>query len=154
MKIRSAKIEDAPFVWETHVNAIRILCRGAYTPAQIEAWAGPRTPEDYLDPISNGRMFVAEVDGRVVGFGEFMKEEIRALYVHPDYTRKGIGRALFQHIVEEMKARDIEKAWLHASLTSVPFYSAMGCTRGEEQNHCLSSGVEISCIPMETKIAE
>lgn len=152
MKIRPAEIDDAPAVWEAHVSAIRILCCGSYTPEQIEGWAGPRKPDDYLDPISNRRMFVAEVEGRVVGFAEFLREEVRAVYVHPDFARKGIGRALFQRIVEEMRARNVEKAWLNASLTSVPFYSAMGCKEGKEQKHRLSSGVEISCLAMEIEI--
>ena len=152
MKIRPATVEDAPSVWETHVSAIRILCRDAYTPEQIEAWAGPRKPEDYRKPITDGQLFVAEVAGRVVGFGEFSKEEVRAVYVHPEFGRRGIGTALFRRVVEALGKLGVEKASLDASITSVPFYLAMGCKAGVQQIHRLGSGVEIPCVPMTVEI--
>lgn len=62
---------------------------------------------------------VAVVDGRVVGFVlaltrqvplflqglEPDKAWITAFGVHPDYQRQGIGRSLFQHVIENLKGR-------------------------------------------------
>lgn len=54
------------------------------------------------------RYFVAEVDGRVIGqamityeWSDWRNGElwwIQSVYVHPDHRRRGIFRALFQHI--------------------------------------------------------
>lgn len=44
-------------------------------------------------------IFVAEVDGRIVGCGGYIgrkQVELANLMVHPDYRRQGIGRALLQ----------------------------------------------------------
>jgi putative acetyltransferase len=132
----------------TRTCAIRELCAADYTPEQIEAWTYPKKPEHYVSPITNGQVFVAEIDGRLVGFSEFSEDEIRAVYVHPKFARKGIGSALFRRVAEELMLRGVVKAWLHASLTSVPFYSAMGCRAGEKLSHLLSSGMEIPCVLM------
>ena len=37
---------------------------------------------------------VYETDGRVVGFVALMGNEVGAIFVHPDYQGRGIGRAL------------------------------------------------------------
>lgn len=148
LKIRTAEAADAPAVWRAHVEAIRVLCRGDYAAAEIEAWAGPRKPEDYLGQISGGRIFVAEADGKIAGFAEFSGEEIRAVYVRPEFVRGGVGRALFTRVLAEMKARGVRIAQLDASITSVPFYTAMGCAPGAPLRHRLSSGIEIACVSM------
>src|ERR1019366_9138503 len=124
---------DAGGIWELHVRAIRELCTRDYTLEQIEAWAGPKTPGDYLEPIRSKRLFVAEQAGRIVGFGDYhaTKNEISAVYVDPDFGGQGIGRALFLVVTGELKARGFSHGELDASLNSVGFYEAMGCRKLE-----------------------
>jgi putative acetyltransferase len=87
--IRLATEKDSPGICETHIRAIRELCAKDYTSEQLEAWAGPRKPADYLGPIRSKRLCVAEESGRVIGFGQYyeVNEEICAIYVHPDFVR-------------------------------------------------------------------
>lgn len=42
-------------------------------------------------------VWVAEVDGQVVGFLAFAQAEVTYLYVHPDAQGRGAGRALLRH---------------------------------------------------------
>ncbi|SFF01581.1 GNAT family N-acetyltransferase [Blastococcus tunisiensis] len=42
-------------------------------------------------------LWVAELDGAVVGFVAYAHSEITWLYVHPDAQRRGVGRALLRH---------------------------------------------------------
>jgi len=148
--IRIATEADAPEICETHTRAIRELCAKDYTSEQLEAWAGPRKATDYLGPIRNERLYVAEESGRVIGFGQYyeVNKEICAIYVHPDFVRRGVARTLFKKVTEELRAKGLSRAWLDASLTSVPFYLAMGCREIEEQDHALGSGDSIPCVKM------
>ena len=69
----------------------------------------------------NGISYVAEIDGKIVGImsgsylsgNEHFKEQgfadLRALYVHPDFQHLGIGKALFDAFVEEIKKKGIAK---------------------------------------------
>jgi GNAT superfamily N-acetyltransferase len=65
----------------------------------------------YLPPeqIQDGRVFVAESDGAVVGFAALLprsdgKMEMDGLFVEPDRQGRGIGRALVEHSAEFARA--------------------------------------------------
>ncbi|MFS0824705.1 N-acetyltransferase family protein [Bacillus sp. 1P02SD] len=53
-------------------------------------------------------IFVAEVDGRVVGFANFSpvsgdgKVELGSIYLYPEYQGKGIGSALLQQGIKDL----------------------------------------------------
>ncbi len=154
MLIRPATEADADAILELHVRAIRETCSWHYTEEQIEAWAGPKLAAHYLEPIRGGRLVVAEQAGRVVGMGDYhgTKSEITAIYVDPDFGGQGIGRALFQVVIYELKARGFTEVELDASLNSVPFYQAMGCRILEQRMHHFRPGVEIPCVRMQIKL--
>jgi GNAT superfamily N-acetyltransferase len=62
------------------------------------------TFEKYLPP--SGRLLLAEHDGEIVGMGGVIKYkdvigEITRTYVRSAYRRKGIGKALLEHVLAE-----------------------------------------------------
>ncbi|MEM9092195.1 MAG: N-acetyltransferase [Cyanobacteria bacterium P01_F01_bin.53] len=50
--------------------------------------------------LFDAKLFVAEVDNVVQGFVAYSDEELTWLYVDPQFYRRGVGRALVQHAVE------------------------------------------------------
>jgi ribosomal protein S18 acetylase RimI-like enzyme len=52
----------------------------------------------------NRPLLVAEADGEVKGFVSFGEGEIHALYVDPEAWRRGIGRALLDRALTDMRA--------------------------------------------------
>jgi GNAT superfamily N-acetyltransferase len=154
--IRKATPADCSSIYEAHTRAIRELCSVDYDQTQIEAWAGPRRATDYLKPISRGRLCVAELDSKVVGFSEYDNKtrELKAVYVNPDYARRGIGKALFTYACDEARAEGLDALWLDASLTAVPFYLAMQCRRQQGTTHRLMSGIELLCVRMTINLRE
>lgn len=147
MTIRKAISSDAHELCVLHKLSIRELCSDDYTLEQIEAWVGGKKADDYLGPISEGRVRVAEVEGRLVGFGEFGMNEIAAVYVHPKYVQRGIGRSLFFSLVEGLRVAGCSSASLVASITSREFYLKMGCVVVSDF-HVLRSGVRLPCVKM------
>lgn len=149
MVIRTATASDAPGICAAHVAAIRVLNRAVYSAEQIEAWAGPRKPDDYQLPIAASRLFVAEENGAITGFSEYNGDEICAVYVHPDFARKGIGRRLFRKVVQALAGAGRKRVWLDASLSSVEFYRAMGCVAKDERVHRIGGKTDLRCRRME-----
>ncbi len=77
----------------------------------------PKTLQQRDERIKPGlllRRFVAERDGEAVGFSMFSHMEwmyhpqkfFTGLSVHPDYQRQGIGTALYEGLMEELRVHD------------------------------------------------
>ncbi len=120
MILREAVEADLPGILEIHNHAIRhTTALWTETPADLterQAWFTQRRASGY--PV-----LVAEQDGRVAAFASFgdfrPKEGYRhtvehSVYVHPDYTRRGLGRALLTQLIE--RARQMGK---HAMVAGI-----------------------------------
>jgi putative acetyltransferase len=145
--IRRATPADAEQITPVHVASIRTLCAKDYTPEQIDAWAGWKSPDKYRAAMAAGEVFfVAEVDGRVVGFAVLHGDEVKAVYIHPDYVGSGLGRRLLDAVEAEARTRGVELLQLTSTLTSVGFYKACGYTRGDDHEHRVTGGVMLTCV--------
>ncbi len=51
-----------------------------------------------LSQLLESNIYVYE-DGKVLGYGALFKNEIRALFVHPDARRKSIGKQILTHLL-------------------------------------------------------
>lgn len=52
--------------------------------------------------------------------------EVHAFFIDPEWQRKGIGRLLWQKLVERAKEKELAGLHLDADPFSVPFYEALG----------------------------
>lgn len=121
-------------VVEVHVAAAEAGGARAYDPETVAAWANRdgRSPDDY--PVDDpGSHFVVAVtaDGEVPGFGELVPDEreLRAVYVHPNHERRGVGSALVAHLEGYARALDCPELTLQSSLNAVGFYERTGYRR-------------------------
>jgi GNAT superfamily N-acetyltransferase len=152
--VRRAREEDAEGIRRVHVKAIRDIAHSHYSPAEIDAWAGPHQPEHYLDSIRNKEFYVAEEDGAVIGFGTLNSEEneIEAVYVSPEVLRHGVGSAILRQLEERARKLGLKSLRLYASLNAVPFYRSAGYEADKITKHRLASGLEIDCVLMTKKL--
>jgi GNAT superfamily N-acetyltransferase len=52
--------------------------------------------------------------------------KIRALFVHPEFTRMGIGKMMLERCEEEARKRGFKKCEMGATFAGVPFYKTRG----------------------------
>jgi len=117
-------------------------CSGVYRRASLSN-AGDRdnllAHPDYLilgpEGLAEGRMYVAEEDGSVVGFATWAGTaqpggtiELEDLFVDPDWRRHGIATALVGHIVDVVRAQGVRCLEVTANPHAEGFYSAAGFT--------------------------
>ena len=69
---------------------------------------------------------VAVLEGEVCGFAAYQDRELAWLYIDPAYMRKGIGRALIQYVMEQVKQRPFCIEVLEGNLPAISFYESMG----------------------------
>jgi GNAT superfamily N-acetyltransferase len=106
--------------------------------------------------IDDGTYFVVESDGQLAGCGGWSRRatmyggdqtpgrnaalldptqdaaRIRAMYTHPNHTRKGVGRLIISLCEEAARAEGFTKMELVATLSGEPLYRACGFVRYEE----------------------
>jgi GNAT superfamily N-acetyltransferase len=80
--------------------------------------------------LAEGRTYVAEIDGVLVGFATWIEAgdifELEDLFVHPGWTRRGIAAALVDRIVQVLRARGVERLEVTANPHALGFYRAAG----------------------------
>jgi GNAT superfamily N-acetyltransferase len=100
-----------------------------------------------VDPemIARNQVFVAEQDGRIVGFATIIPHarddreaegndaELEGIFVEPSEWRKGVGMALLHQIEREARAWHANRLHVVASPNVEAFYLAGGFTRTGEQ---------------------
>ena len=99
IRVRPAHAADGPAIEHLHRASVRGLVASYYSPAQIESFLAGGTLDREL--IEAGMHYVAELGEALVGSGGWMPVEqgpgrpwrarIRAVFVHPAWTRRGIG---------------------------------------------------------------
>lgn len=151
VQIRKALVSDTEAICRVHKNSIRVLCAGAYSPEQIEAWIGPRVPKDYEQFLREAIFLVADADGVVAAFAILNPTtgELHALYVDPGHVGKGIGMELLRAVETEARVCGLSVIALNATLNSESFYERHGySSRGAAINE-LPGGAELPCVRME-----
>ena len=128
MIIRKAVIDDAMMMKELHDRAVMELCRNDYTTDQLEGWVNKSPPEKYLWRIGTQQIFIAEIDGKMLGYVRWYPKtnELCSICVEPEYARQGIATKLMEVAYRDAVKQNVETLWLDASLTAVPFYQSLG----------------------------
>jgi len=80
--------------------------------------------------LAEGRTYVAEENGSVVGFATWAGDggavELEDLFVDPDWRRRGIAASLVSQIVDVLRARGVWCLEVTANPHAQGFYAAAG----------------------------
>jgi GNAT superfamily N-acetyltransferase len=175
-RIRKATAADTPALHALIDASVRGLMAGSHTPEQIDGALGTLLGLD-TQLIADGTYFVAESDGPagkpfIVACGGWSKRKtlygsdhrgdredalldpsrdaakIRAFFVHPDWTRRGIGTQILESC--ESAARDVgfTRFELGATLTGVPLYEVRGYVAVERIEAPLRNGASLPIVRM------
>ena len=122
--------------------------------------------------IADGTYFAAVEDGTIVGCGGWSRRatlfggdqtagrdaalldpetdpaRVRAMYTHPDHTRKGIGRAILDACEVAARAEGFTRVELAATLAGEPLYRACGYEVIEPFTSRTSTGIEVPLLRM------
>jgi N-acetylglutamate synthase-like GNAT family acetyltransferase len=169
-KIRKAKLDDREEIQQLISDSARRLSREDYTDAQIEAALRMVYGVD-TSLIQDGTYFVAETNRRLVGCGGWSRRKtlfggdqfaervageldpqtdpakIRAFFIHPDFARQGIARAILARCESEARAHGFQALELMSTLPGIKLYEACGY-EGVERFDYDAAGVVIPFLVM------
>jgi putative acetyltransferase len=156
--IRKMRPKDAQAFLEVHHRAVRSIAAKDYPSTVIDAWAPLPITEEAVEKVRSNPdgefRLVAEVDQRVVGIGVLAvgNSELRACYVDPSVSRRGVGSALVRRIERAARQRGLGTLELDSSITAEPFYAALGYSSYGYAVHVLASGQPMGCVKMRKKL--
>jgi GNAT superfamily N-acetyltransferase len=78
---------------------------------------------------------------------------VRAMFVHPAWTRRGLGRRILEACEDAARAAGFTRLELVATLPGAPLYRAFGFVDEAEELVVLADGVELPCLAMTKDIA-
>ncbi len=170
-RFRRASLEDVPAIERLIALSARGLSHGDYSEDLIEAALGTALGVD-SQLITDGTYFVAEVGEALVACGgwsrrttlfgsdgasgrqsEFLDPtrdaaRIRAFFVHPDWARRGLGRATLDLCEVEAKRHGFTSAALMATLPGERLYRSCRYESQAAIEHTLPNGMTIRFVPM------
>ena len=80
--------------------------------------------------LAEGRTYVAEEEGSLVGFATWIEAggvfELEDLFVDPGWRRRGIAAALVNRIAQVLRARGVQRLEVTANSHAMEFYRAAG----------------------------
>jgi GNAT superfamily N-acetyltransferase len=145
---RLATIDDIPALKAVMAASIAELQRGFLTDAQIAASRAFMGLDTQL--IADGTYFVVEADGRIAGCGGWSRRatpyggdhtpdrdprvldpgteaaRVRAMYTHPNFARRGVGRLILQLCEAAAAAEGFTHLEMAATLAGRELYARCG----------------------------
>jgi len=153
LEIKRATPEDANAAFDIRREAIRSQCIGAYTAEQMALWTRGSADDGY-STLMEKPFYLGWVNDEPVATGmlDLDNNEVGALFVLPQFTGRGYGKAMLDHL--EALARELELAEvvLDATLNAASFYRACGYVGDEQAVYHSPSGLTLACIPMTKRL--
>jgi len=97
-----------------------------YPAALKDAVCQMETPESVAERARLFYLAVYESEGQILGLAGLDLNEVRLLCVSPAHRRRGIGRALMEHIKTMTPALAFADIFVYSAKSAVDFYRACG----------------------------
>jgi putative acetyltransferase len=153
--VRPASAADAIAIVDLHFAAVHRTASTFYPSEVIVDWSAQPNETRYqqMREIIAGDeelVLVAEDARGVVAFGSIVPRvrELRAVYVHPDAGRRGVGTQVLAALERLAVERSILRLQLVASINAEAFYRRAGYEVVGRGTHRLRSGREMACVSM------
>jgi GNAT superfamily N-acetyltransferase len=170
--MRVAVASDAPQISALMETSIRAIFPAYYDPQQVESSVRYIGHLD-MQLVDDGTYFVHEDLGEVVACGGWSRRNklfagpgatedddrlldpateparVRAMFVHGDWTRRGLGRQILDACADAAQAEGFTRLALGATLAGLPLYRAFGFEEVERSEVPLPDGVAVTVITME-----
>ena len=172
--LRLARLDDEAAIAALMGASIRHFFPAYYDEPQVEASLRYVGVPD-RDLIDDSTYFVAEVDGELIACGGWSKRDklysgsetagdsrlldpateaahIRAMFVRPDWGRRGLGRRIIEESELAANAAGFTTMSLMATLPGEPLYAACGFREIERADVITPNGTPLPCVAMDKPI--
>jgi len=126
VQIRRALDSEVGAISGLVVQTLRLSNARDYPPEVIDRVAANFDAAGVRELMATREVFVALDGERVVATASLAGDVLRSVFVLPEMQGRGLGKALMKHVEGVARAAGVQQLRVPASLTAVPFYSALG----------------------------
>ena len=157
---RRATPADAGAILAAHLDSIRSIGPGFYSPEIVDAWGAGLTRDVYVDAMEGGEAFfiaIGPLEGSpaVLGFATHRVDDAQdgaSVYVRGIASRCGIGTTLFRMAEAHARVHGARSIDIQASLAGVAFYLKNGFAEVGRGEAVLTSGQAMPCVFMRKRL--
>lgn len=125
MHIRLFRKSDALRVSKLINRSVRIRDNSGYTKEQIDSLADYYSPKNFCLDLDKKVIYVCAEGNKILGTATLLKDYIMAVFIDPDYQRRGIGKKLMLILEKYALKKCYSKVWLIANFSAVDFYKKL-----------------------------
>lgn len=149
MRIREARLEDALAIARVHIDAWRETYQGIIPDSYLAQLSYEKRTKQWEQTLVDQRVYVVELEDEVVGFAQggpnrrdAREGELYAIYVLRASQGQGLGKALFQRIIEDLAEYEAMQVSVLRDNPACQFYERFG-GRLLEESMIERGGVEL-----------
>ncbi|BCT31291.1 GNAT family N-acetyltransferase [Pseudomonas protegens] len=131
-QVRPALEADAARVSQVILAALLTSNAQDYPAHVIERVQDSFTPDAVLQLMRRRQMFVALVDGELLGTASLDGRAVRSVFVDPAYHGHGLGRQLMAAVEQAALDSGLTSLVVPSSVTAEGFYARLGFVRVRE----------------------
>ncbi|MEM9376673.1 MAG: GNAT family N-acetyltransferase [Pseudomonadota bacterium] len=174
MHLRIANREDIPDIEALMAVSMAALLPKFLDPKQVERSSESMGVDTLL--IDDGTYFLVHLEDVLVGCGGWSRRrtlfggnhtsgrddaladpktepaKIRAMYTHPDFVRRGIGRALLQAGEDAARIEGFKTMEMGSTAPGRPLYEACGYAVVEDLSHPSEDGTVVPILRMRKRL--
>ncbi|SDI75334.1 Ribosomal protein S18 acetylase RimI [Ferrimonas sediminum] len=153
-RVRKARADDAPRLWQLRIDAILCGCRGHYPRALLDRWTQGTLNNEFVNQVRE-RFWVIEQCRRVIASGtiDLDSGKLDAIFVCPSAMGTGVGRNMMNHLQHLALDAGLTQIHLEATLNAASFYRRLGFKGDTPSLYHSPRGFNLACILMHKPIA-
>ncbi|HEX5959020.1 MAG TPA: GNAT family N-acetyltransferase [Hyphomicrobiaceae bacterium] len=133
VSLRRVGLDDHADVRYLHAQSMRSQCGDSLSDAELAAFLSFVGSPDYSDHLRTQELHGAYFEGQLVGTASWLVNgddgktaRIASVYVHPMFTRLGIGSRLLAEVEAGARQSGFEHLGASATINAVPFFECHG----------------------------
>ncbi|HAE0521154.1 TPA_asm: GNAT family N-acetyltransferase [Salmonella enterica subsp. enterica serovar Enteritidis str. P125109] len=133
MRIREARLEDASTIARVHIDVWRETYQGIIPDSYLVQLSYAKRTKQWEQALIDQRVYIVELEDEVVGFAQggpnrrdAREGELYAIYVLRASQGQGLGKALFQRIIEDLAEYEAMQVSVLRDNPACQFYERFG----------------------------
>jgi len=126
VRIRKFRASDANRVAQIIRRCLLEVNIKDYPKGVIDSMCDHFSPQNLIEIAKRRDIYVLVHSNKILGTGNLRENNVRSVYVDPDFHRIGMGKRLMTHLENLVKKNGYETVELFSSISSFEFYKNLG----------------------------